>query len=139
MRLRIVSIACETARFLVSVSADGFIVTVQVLLRPDEASYSSNLSWIKIRRIRLSDFSVGDLPRLHSCLQHFNGVVGINIDRIVHLYLQDQVCPAFEIQPQVNAVLKRSQQRAPRSPAGHAEDAVNKHQQGADDDDKFAA
>ena len=76
-----------------------------------------------VHRIGLGDVGVIDLARAHVFLQARNRVVGIDVDRVVHLHLQDQVGAAPQVEAQVNAVGDRRQQSLARPVLRNAEDA----------------
>jgi hypothetical protein len=76
-----------------------------------------------VHRIGLGDVGVIDLVRPHVFFEARNRVVGIDVDRVVHLHLQDQVRPAAQIEAQMNAVGDRCQQPLARPILRNAEDA----------------
>ena len=64
----------------------------------------------------------------------FDGVVGIDIDRVVHLHLQDQMGSALQIQSQVNVIGYSREQSLTGEALRHAEDPEQKDNQDADDE-----
>ena len=57
-----------------------------------------------VHGIRLGDLDVVDLARAHVFFQARHRVIGIHIDRVVHLHLENEVCAALEVEPEVNAI-----------------------------------
>ncbi len=88
------------------VRARGQIVFGQTILHDGEQvgsgfrrhAFQHNLVGM-IDWIGLGDLGVVDLVRAQIFLQSLDRVVGINIDRVVHLHLQNQVSAALEVEP----------------------------------------
>ena len=57
--------------------------------------------------IWLRDLRVIDLSRPHAGLKRLNRVIGINVNRIIYLHLQDQVRTTLQIESEMNPVLQR--------------------------------
>ena len=131
----------------------GFMLNVQVLSAPELRSYSGSLSLTIERRsevesgctplrtiwsgtsdrIRLGDFGVIDLVSAQVFFQPFQGAVGIPIDRIIHLHLQNEVGATFEVEPQMDVLLQGSQQPGAGKVLRKAEDAEQEYHQGCND------
>src|SRR4029079_7589449 len=62
--------------------------------------------WV-VRWVRLRNFGVVNFPRLHFLLQALHRVFTVHPNRIIHLYLQDQVGAAFEIEPEIDSLPNR--------------------------------
>ena len=63
-------------------------------------------------RIRLGDLAEGDVGGLESVLQPLDRAIGIGIDRVIDLHLQNQVRAALQIEPEVDALLQRASRPA---------------------------
>src|SRR5208282_2164198 len=83
-------------------------------------------------RIGLGDIGVIDLVRPQVFLEARQRVVGIDIDRVVDLHLQNQVRAAIEVEAQMNAVGDRSQYALARPVLRNAEDPGQEDQQDSD-------
>ena len=88
-----------------------------------------------VHRIGLGDVGVDDLARAHVLFKARNRVVGVNIDRVVDLHLQNKVGSAAEIKAQMNAVGDRGQQAFARPVFRNAKDTEQEYEQYPDDDD----
>ena len=86
-----------------------------------------------VHRIGLDDVGVIDLVRPQVFLEARKRVVGVDVDRVVDLHLQDQVRPATQVEAQMNAVGDRRQHTPARPVLRNAEDAEQEDQQDPDD------
>ena len=82
-----------------------------------------------VLRIGLGDLSEGNIGLLEAFLQPLDHAIGVGVDGVVDLHLQDQVRSALQIEPEVDAALQRGQQAPAAQAAGHAEDAEQKDDQ----------
>ena len=60
-------------------------------------------------RIGLRDFAEGDVGLLQSLLQALDGAVGLGVDGVIDLHLENQVRAALKVEAEVNARLHGSQ------------------------------
>src|ERR1019366_6781710 len=86
-----------------------------------------------VHRIGLGDVGIIDLVRPQVFLETRKRVVGVDVDRVVDLHLQDQVRPPTEVEAQMNAVGDRRQHTPARPVLRNAEDAGQEDQQDSDD------
>src|SRR6185437_9027847 len=84
--------------------------------------------------VRLGNVSKGDVSAAQGSLQALDGLLGVYIDRIIHLHLQDEVGAAFEVQAQGNAVLESLSQALSGKAGGDTENAVHEQQEDGDDE-----
>src|ERR1700674_696224 len=86
-----------------------------------------------VYRIGLHDVGVINLARAHVLFKARNRVVGVDVDRVVDLHLQDEVRPPSKIKPQMNAISDRGQYSLARQVLRNPEDAEQKDQQDPND------
>ena len=86
-----------------------------------------------VDRVGLGDVRVVDLARAHILFEARNRVVGVNIDRVFDLHLQDQVRPPAKIEPQMNAVGDRREDALARPVLRNAKDSGQEDQQDPND------
>src|SRR5579862_3410961 len=91
-----------------------------------------------IHRIRLGDVGVVDLARAHVLFKPRNRVVGIDIDRIVDLHLQNEVGSTAQIESQMNAIGNGREDPLARPILRNAEDAEQEDEQDYDDNCQLA-
>ena len=92
-----------------------------------------------INRVGLADLGVIDFALAEALFEPFNRPVSIRVHSIVDLYLQNEVCPPFEIEAKMDTVSDRLRQSLPGPALGNADEPKHKHQQGCDDEDQFPA
>src|ERR1700722_10630076 len=87
-----------------------------------------------ILRIRLGDVRESNLFLIQLLFEDFNRVVGVHINSVIHLHLQDQVSSAAQIQTKMNAVGHGREHALGRKALWNAEDPEQKHEQDPDDE-----
>ena len=88
-----------------------------------------------VDRIGLGDVRVVDLMRAHVFFKARNRIVGIDVDRIIHLHLQDEVRSAAQIEAKIDVIVHQRQWTTPRPRPRGPENARHEHQQDAQDED----
>ncbi len=86
-------------------------------------------------RIGLGDVGEGNFALVELLFEHLDGIVGINVDRIIHLHLQDQVGSAPQIQPRLMRLVMAVEQTLARKALRNAEYSKQEYEQDCDDDD----
>ena len=76
-----------------------------------------------VGRVGLGDLGVVDLPRAQFLLEALNGVIRVDVHRVIDLHLQDQVSTALKVQSQVDPLLHGREQSLARPIARHAKDS----------------
>jgi hypothetical protein len=84
--------------------------------------------------VRLGNLRVVDLADAHLLLEPLDGVVGVHIDSIVDLHLQNQVGPALEVEAEMDALLNGVEEALARPVTRHANDPKDKEDQSSKDD-----
>ena len=88
-------------------------------------------------RIGLGDFRKGNFALVQLLFEDFDGVVGVDLHRIVDLHLQDQVRPAAQIEAEVDALGHGREQTLSRKALWNAENTVQENDQRSYDEYRF--
>src|ERR1039458_1418036 len=90
-----------------------------------------------VYRIRLGNVREGNLFLVELLFEDFDRIVGIYVDGVIDLHLEDQVGSAAQVQPKVNAVGHGREQALSRKTLRNAEDPDQEDDQGSDDECQF--
>src|SRR5208283_360462 len=82
-----------------------------------------------VLRIGFGDFSKGDIAALERILEPLDRAVGVGVDGVVNLHLQNKVGSTLQIKSKVDATLQRGQQTFVAQAARNTEDAKQKDDQ----------
>src|SRR5208283_1978596 len=87
-----------------------------------------------VLRIGLGDIGKGNLALVELLFEDFDSVVGISVDRVIHLHLQDEVGSALQIESQVNALGHGIEQALAGNALRNTEYPEQKDEQNYDDE-----
>ena len=87
-----------------------------------------------VHRIGLGDVGIADLVRAQVFLEACHRIVGVHVDRVIDLHLQDQVRAAAKVEAQMNAVGDRRQQALARPVFRNPEDTEQEEDKDRYDD-----
>ena len=88
-------------------------------------------------RIGLGNFRESDFAFVELLFQGFDGVIGVDIDRVIHLHLQDQVSSAPKIESEMNVIGHGREEALAGETLRNAEYPEKEDEQNSDDERQF--